>query len=419
MVMRVSTSLMYKKGVQSITDHQANLTHVQAQISSGKKILTPSQDPTNSARLMELDKQIKLNDQYGRNNVLATGRLSVEETALQESGNILQRVRVLTVQAHNAALTSENRQAIAQEISQLRQQLVDIANTKDSEGAYLFSGFKEQTQPFTNNSSGVVIYNGDQGQRLLKVGPSRDVASADAGDDVFMQVRNGNGQFQTDLTASNTGSGQINGGGVTDLAAFQSTFMDHQYKINFTVVPDPSDPSKTITTFDVRDETNTIVNPPGASQPYTAGQTISFSGVQVEIEGAPANGDSFVVKPADNQSLFKTLDNLLVALNAPDGTVATRAVLYQSLDNALNNIDQGMLHLNQVRGRIGGRMNALEAQDGVNQNFNLQLKSLASKIGDVDYAEAAAQLNAELVALQAAQQSFVKIQGFSLFDYMR
>lgn len=418
MVMRISTHLMYKKGVQSITDHQSNLAKVQEQISTGQKILKPADDPTNSARLMELNKQIKLNEQYGRNITLANGRLSVEETALQESDNILQRVRVLTVQAHNAALTAENRQTIAQEVSQLRQQLVDIANTKDSEGAYLFAGFKEQTQPFTNDSSGTVTYSGDQGQRLLKVGPSREVASADAGDDVFMLIRNGNGQFQTDLTASNTGSGQINGGGVTDLAAFQNTFMGHQYKIAFTVVPDPSDPSKTITTFDVRDEANAIVNPPGASQPYTAGQAISFNGVQIEIEGTPANGDRFVVKPAENQSLFKTLDNLLVALNAPDGTTATRAVLYQSLDNALNNIDQGMLHLNEVRGRIGGRMNSLDAQENVNQDFNVQLQTLASKIGDLDYAEAASRLNEEMVALQAAQQSFAKIQGLSLFNYI-
>lgn len=416
--MRISNHLMYKLGIRPIMDHQSNIAKVQEQISSGKKILKPSDDPTNSARLMELNKQIELNDQYGRNITLARGRLNAEESALQSSDDILQRVRELTVSAHNAAMTTENRRTIALEISQLRQQLVDVANSKDSEGAYLFSGFKEQTQPFTSDSSGVVNYSGDQGQRQLQTSPSRQVASSDSGDDVFMLIRNGNGQFQTNLTTGNTGTGTINGGGVIDLAAFQNTFMNHQYTINFTVIPDPSDASKTITTFDVQDETNTVINPPGVNQSYTAGQTITFNGVQVAVDGAPANGDSFVVKPAENQSLFKTLDNLISALGTADTQDHTRAVLYQSLDNALNDIDQGLLHLNQVRGKIGSRVNALDAQDDANQSFNVQLQTLSNNIGAVDYAGASSQLNEELLALQAAQQSFVKIQGLSLFNYI-
>lgn len=417
--MRISTSQIYRQGIKPITDHQVSLAKVQEQISSGRKILKPADDPTNSARLMELHKQLVMNDQYGRNITLANGRLAAEEGALQEGGNILQRARELTINAKNAALTVENRQAIALEINQLRQQLQDIANTRDSEGAYLFAGFKEQSQPFTSVDGGDVVYNGDQGQRLLQVGPSRQVAVGDAGDDVFMLIRNGNGQFRTDLNASNTGSGTITVGSVTDPVAFQNQFIGHQYKIGFTVVPDPANSLKTITTFDIRDETNTVVAPPGANQPYTSGQSIAFRGVEVAVDGAPANGDSFVVKPADNQSLFKTLDNLINALSVSDRKPATVAMLNQSLDNALTDIDQGMLHLNQARGKVGSRMNSLDAQDEVNQNFDVQLQTLVSNIGAVNYAEAASQMNEELLALQAAQQSFVKIQNLSLFNYLR
>ncbi|NJM13219.1 MAG: flagellar hook-associated protein FlgL [Synechococcaceae cyanobacterium SM1_2_3] len=416
--MRISTHETYRRGVKPITDHQSNLAKVQEQISSGRKILKPADDPTNSARLMELHKQIQLNDQYGRNITIANSRQGVEENALQESGNILQRARELTIYANNAALTVENRKSIALEVSQLRQQLQDIANTKDSEGAYLFAGFKEQSQPFTSSSGGDVIYNGDQGQRLLQIGPSRQVAVGDAGDNVFMLIRNGNGQFRTDLNASNTGNGTINVGSVTDPVAFQSQFIGHEYTVGFTVVPDPANPLKTITTFDIRDETSAVVAPPGASQPYVSGQTIAFRGVEVAVEGVPANGDSFVVKPAENQSLFKTLDNLINALGISDSKDNTRAALTQSLDNALTDIDQGMLHLNQMRGKVGSRMNALDAQDDVNQNFNLQLQELEIKIGAVDYAEAASRLSEELLGLQAAQQSFLKIQGLSLFSYL-
>jgi len=106
-------------------------------------------------------------------------------------------------------------------------------------------------------------------------------------------------------------------------------------------------------------------------------------------------------------------------LSVSDSKDDTRAVLNQSLDNALTDIDQGMLHLNQARGKVGSRMNSLDAQDEVNQNFDVQLQTLASDIGAVNYAEAASQMNEELLALQAAQQSFVKIQNLSLFNYLR
>jgi flagellar hook-associated protein 3 FlgL len=78
-----------------------------------------------------------------------------------------------------------------------------------------------------------------------------------------------------------------------------------------------------------------------------------------------------------------------------------------------------LLNLNQVRGRIGSRMNALDAQEEVNQNFDLQLQMLQSDIGSTNIAEAASRMSQELLALQASQQSFVKIQGLSLFNYLR
>lgn len=424
--MRISTSMIYRRGVKWMNDHQSSLSKAQEQISSGRKILKPSDDPTNSARLMELHKQIKLNEQYGRNITIANGRQSVEEVAIQESGDLLQRARELAIQANNAALTAENRQTIALEVRQLRQQLVDAANARDAEGAYLFAGFKEQSQPFTSTAGGDVVYNGDQGQRSLQVGPSRQVPVSDAGDSVFMLIRNGNGQFRTDLASDNTGNGVITVGSVTNPTDFKNNFMGGQYpySIEFTVIPDPSDPTPgdltdppaPLRAFVIKDSTGATVIP---SQTYTEGEAIKFLGIEVAIEGKPDHGDRFIVKPAENQSIFKTLDNLINALGNPDRTAADVAVLTQGLDNALTDIDQGLLNLNQVRGRIGSRMNALNAQEEVNQDFDLQLQKLQSDIGSADIADAASRLSQELMALQASQQSFVKIQGLSLFNYLK
>ncbi len=407
--MRISTHSIYQRGVRPITDRQFNLAKVQEQISSGRKILKPADDPTNAARLMELNKQIQLNDQYGRNIIIANGRQGIEENALQESGDILQRARELTIQANNAALSDDNRQSIALEVRQLRQQMLDIANTKDGDGAYLFAGFNEQTLPFTLDN-GEVVYNGDQGQRLLQVGPSRQVAVGDPGDAVFMRIRSGDDQFQVGTGVRNTGSGAISTGGITDPIAFQDDFMGHEYRVDFT----------SANTFDVVEITNGVESATQvlSNQVYVAGQPISFRGMQVIVSGAPADGDEFTVKTAQNNSVFKVLDNLINTLESPSGTPLERALLTGSLANALTDLDQSMQHLSQLQGQIGSRMNALDAQDDVNQTFNLQLQELESKIGAVDYADAASRLSEELLGLQAAQQSFLKIQGLSLFNYL-
>lgn len=427
--MRVSTNMFHQRNIKWMNKHQAGLAKAQAQISSGNELQKPSDDPTNSARLMELHKQIKLNEQYGRNIIIANGRQGVEEVAVQESVEILQRARELTIQANNAALASENRASIALEVRQLRDQLLAAANARDSEGAFLFAGFKEQSQPFTNTPGGDVVYNGDQGQRSLQVGPSRQVPVGDTGDSVFMLIRNGNGQFRTDLDANNEGNGTITVGSVANPSDFQSDFMggNYPYTIEFQVTPRISGinpathPPEPITKYRVVDANNVEVVPftPLAADESYEGETISFHGIEVAVEGEPKDGDRFIVKPSENQSVFKTLDNLINILGNPDRTASDVAVLTQGLDNALTDIDQALLNLNQVRGRIGSRMNALDAQEEVNQSFDLQLKSLQSDIGSTDIAEAASRLSQELLALQATQQTFMKTQGLSLFNYLK
>lgn len=419
--MRISTSMIYRRGVEWMNKHQSKLAKTNAQIVSGNRIQKPSDDPTGSARLMELHKQLKANEQYSRNITIAYGRQGIEETAVTEAGEILQQARELAVRANNAAMTSENRQSMALEVRQLRQQLMDIANTKDADGAYLFAGYKEQSQPFSTAANGEVVYNGDQGQRSLQIGVARQVAVGDPGDEVFMLVRNGNGQFRTDLATGNKGNGTISVGSVIKPTEFGNDFAGgkHPYSIEFTVTPNPYDPSmppEPLREFVIKGADGIALGP---AETYTDGAAIKFRGIELKIEGKPEDGDKFTVKLADNQSIFKTLDNLIDALGSTDRTPADVAVLTQRLDNSLTDLDQGLLNLNQVRGSIGSRLNAMSTQEEVNQDFNLQLRDLQAEIGSTDIAEAASNLSQQLLALQATQQTFMKVQGLSLFNYLK
>lgn len=421
--MRISTSMLYRRGVEWMNKHQSKLAKTNAQIVSVNRIQKPSDDPTGSARIMELHKQLKANEQYERNITIGYGRQAIEETAITEAGDIFQQARELAIRANNAGMTSANRQSMALEVRQLRQQLMDIANTKDADGAYMFAGYKEMSQPFSTAANGDVVYNGDQGQRSLQIGVARQVTVGDPGDSVFMQIRNGNGQFRTDMVAGNKGNGTISVGSVIKPTDFTNNFMggDYPYSIEFTVTPDPhvtapDTPPEPLREYVIKDANGVALGP---MQTYTDGAAIKFHGIEVKIEGKPETGDKFVVKPSDNQSMFKTLDNLLDALGSTDRTPADVAVLTQRLDNALTDIDQGLLNINQVRGRIGSRLNAMTAQDEVNQDLNLQLENLKAEIGSTDIAEAASRMSQELLALQATQQTFMKVQGLSLFNYLK
>lgn len=191
--MRISTFQIYQQSVNSMLTQQADLAKTQQQLSVGKNILTPADDPAAAARVLELGQLIETNSQLQRNADAAETRLQLEESVLSQAGDILQVVRDLAVQGNNATLNAGDRQAIAFEVRERLDELLQIANSKEANGEHLFSGYKTSTTPFTHDGLGNFTYNGDQGQRELQIGPTRKVAASDDGDSIFMQIDDGAG----------------------------------------------------------------------------------------------------------------------------------------------------------------------------------------------------------------------------------
>ncbi len=407
-MLRIATSQIYQQSAKNMGERQVALVKIQQQMATGKRLLTNAEDPVGSARLLSLNEELGRYDQYQRNTDLANSRLNVEETSLEGANEVLQYARELVVQANNAPLNNSDRRDIAIQIRQLHGELVGLANTQDGNGEYLFAGFQSRTQPFVLNGNKQAVYQGDQGQRLIKAGPSFNVPVSDSGAEVFQSAMNGNGRFQVAATVGNAGNGTIDVGNVTDPVAFTAT-QTHSYTLTFT----------SATTFTVNDDTAGTAVPP-ASWNYVDGQALTFNGMQTAITGAPASGDTFTIQPATRQDLFATLDKLATALEtAADQPPASTAQFNQAMANGLAELDQGLDHLTGIRAKIGARMNALDDQQNTNGDFAVHLQQTISDIGDLDYAEAATRLSQETLVLQAAQQSFIKIQGLSLFNYMR
>ncbi len=401
-MLRIATSQIYQQGAKAMGERQVALAKVQQQMATGQRILANSDDPVGSARLRGLHEELAANDQYQRNIGLANGRLNLEETTLGDAGELLQRARELTVQANNAPLNDSDRRDIAKEIRQIHSQMFNLANTRDGNGEYLFAGFQSRTQPFVLDGNNQALYQGDQGQRLIKAGPSLAIPVGDSGDEVFRGALNGNGSFRV-AAAGNAGNGTIATGSVIDPTAF----LGHSYAIAFT----------SATTFDVTDTTTSTAVL--TNQTYTDEGTIQFAGLQTAISGSPAAGDTFTIQPATRQDLFKTLDNLATALETGGGTPAKGAQLNQALANGLAELDQGLDHLAGARAEVGARLNALEEQENANGDFAVHLQQTINDVGGLDYAEAATRLSQETFVLQVAQQSFLRIQNLSLFNYMR
>jgi flagellar hook-associated protein 3 FlgL len=156
------------------------------QLSTGKKILTPSDDPVAAARSIDLNQGIKQTEQYQSNINAARQRLDLENGVLQNTTDVLHRIKELGVQGLNATNSPSDRIIIATEMESLNEHLVGLANTRNANGEYLFSGFKSATQAFSKNTvSGGYTYAGDANQRTIQIGETRQIADGDPGINVF------------------------------------------------------------------------------------------------------------------------------------------------------------------------------------------------------------------------------------------
>lgn len=554
--MRVSTSFIFDQNVKNMLTQQSNLIRTQEQLATGKKNLLPSDDPSGASRVLDLSDAINKVAQNNKNAEFATQRLGLEESTLDSSKNVLQRVRELAIQAANTGVNDlQSTRIIAQEMREKLDEIFDYANTRDASGEYIFSGFQSGVQAFSTDGLGNYTYNGDTGQLALQIGSNRQVVSNDNGADVFQNIRNGNGTFSVDADRTNSGSGIITTGSLRDPGAYQAD----DFTIQFT----------SANTYDVINNTTSTTILTG--QNYTDGGSIVFNGIELNITGEPDINDAFTVQASRNQDVFTSIENLIKEMQTPasgnvrgsfggdyitngfdvgdtvsfdlvfdgntvnvsrlvaagdtntsiatalltdptngmvadpnvtdngDGTytlVGTNAgmsvtfqlngsdisfisrggdgtasnsltfnnfadndgsgagnvaslnlissgnslasaatvsvggnetflpgavndvFLSQQVANALNNFDRIIENLINVQTNIGARVNSIDSQVSENEARDLQLQKTRSEISDLDYAEAISRLTFQSTALQAAQQSFVRIQGLSLFDFI-
>ena len=400
--MRISTSLMHDSAVSSMSQQQAMLSKTQIEVSSGLKVQEPSDDPVAAVAILRLQQAKASYDQFGTNIDFANVQLGQEDQVLGEVTNLVQRVSQFAIQANNDTLTDQDRQSMVVELTEINKQLLSLANTEDSNGVYLFSGFTVGVQPFSRDSSNAVVYSGSSPVRNVQITSAQDMSIGNSGDDVFMSIPEGNGTFVLGATATNTGTGVMTGA-VQDI----TNWVPDNYTLTFTT---PTDWQIT----DGSAPPNTVSSGTG----YVSGTTIQFNGVSVTLNGDPAAGDSFTINASGTENVFSTIDQFIAELSSSHTTTSQRAMFQNNINKVLQQLTQAESNMLRVRASVGARMSTLENVEAIRQDEVYANAKAMSKLRDVDYADAVSRLSQQTLGLQAAQQSYIKIAQLSMFNYL-
>ena len=200
--MRVSTSMIFNSGVGGMRDLQSGLYKLQNQLATGRRILTPADDPIGAAEALKVTQGKNVNERFIENQGQASSKLAFAETKLQGVQEELKAIYERGLQAGNGSYSDEQKAMIATELKQRMESLIGLANTRDGAGEYIFAGYQSTTEPFTRNTAATppyslagssMEYHGDAGKPALSVSASRDMAVGENGLDVFMQVRDASG----------------------------------------------------------------------------------------------------------------------------------------------------------------------------------------------------------------------------------
>lgn len=379
--MRISTSSAFTNASSTIGGRQSDLAKLSTQISSGKRIILPSDDPEGAARAVTLEAARAHNDQLRVNQRSATNILSQAESLLGNINDAYSDIRAIMVQAGNPALADGDRLGLAAELAARSEALYGLSVSRDADGQPLFGG------------------------RVVEVGSSRALDITLNSSLLFGQVRSGNGVFAAAAASGNAGAAAISAGTVSNATALDGN--------NYDIVMHNT--AGTITYDVVNITTSTVVSSGNA---FTSGADVTVAGMSVSITGAPADNDRFHLTPSVARPVFQALDEIVQALRAPVTDQASRAKISAAVASGLAQLDQASETAQLTRASTGAALQELETLQNVADGQDVQLRTQLAEIQDLDYSQAATELAQHQLALETAQKAYSRILGRTLFDYL-
>ena len=396
--MRISTAHAHDQAIETLMKRQVELTDLQDQLTTGKRVAKASDDPAAAASAERALAGVLRADTSQRAVEASRTVMSQTESAMSDAEDLLQEAREGLVAAGNASYSDQERAGLAAKLRAIREQLLSVANRTDGAGTYLFGGQSASAVPFADQPGGVA-YQGLTGEVRTEGGTDLPL-SAD-GSSVFMSARTGNGVYLTAAAAGVTGA-WIDNGQVSDPGALTGA----NYTIQFSV-------SGAGTTYAVLQNGNPTAI---TAAPYTSGQDIALDGMTFKISGVPANGDQFTIAPSTpTLSVFDTLDRAINQLSTPGRSAAQIA---QGNTDALRDIDQSMGQMQRARAVAGEVLARIEHETSRLDTQKLANQTERSRAEDLDMTQAISEFQNRQTGYDAALKSYSMVQRLSLFQYL-
>ncbi|MCO4758790.1 MAG: flagellar hook-associated protein FlgL [Oceanospirillaceae bacterium] len=397
--MRISTRQTFLNSVSNMQNSQSKLADLQNQLSTGKKLNKPSDDPVAAAQVVKLNRELAQTEKFQDNIDVTQRRLELEETVLDNLNNATIRIRELTIQAGNGSLGDADRKTIATEIRGLVEYSAGLMNTQDAQGEYLFAGSRGFDQPYVLGPAGSYSYAGDDGQRLIQVAPELFVPSSDSGEYLFEAASEslavgllpaGQG-FIADLEVANEET----------FAAFAKGKGDLQLEVQLdTTSVTPA------WQYQFRDSDGAVVEGPTALPDIATGETVEIHGLKFTLT-EPAASDLVIEQQVSGIKTLTVADP--VAANALHTAVGDITITFDATNSQFDLTDGAgdpvtvdgqsnpFSYTNDTDQVIGGfRLDIGTPEDGETLTFGLPLTAI-SPVTDVqvsDVTEYAAAANA-------------------------
>lgn len=422
--MTIGNALFGRIAVDNFSRIQGEISDLQSRISSEKNDPRPSTDPMRAAQLSAMREQMGAVDRFTDNAKLASDRLTHADLALDEVSVLARQFQQISLQAASDTTTSEGRAGLKAQAVSLRQALLAAANRTDTMGEPLFAGLSGKT-PFVDGANGVT-YQGDGGRSVLRMTETAMLATGISGGEVFQSIPTAGGaegdmfKMVDDLIATLTSPlaearpyREISENGVlTPLAgrdgaalSFTLTGPKGSVRIEAEAVKGASGP--------LVDAINAATAETGVSatlEPDGTGVRLTAFKATIRVGDLSTGGDA--------RAPVATLTQADATGAATGQTIGLRAANV-SADAMVGAFGDVVNHLSAQRAELGALGDLADKNIDSLDARRVRLKEAMAGLEDLDVAAALTRLQTLLLTEQASQQSFVKISGTSLFDYLR
>jgi len=415
---RVSTANMYDSTLRNLSTRQKTLVDLQENLTSGKRVVRPSDDPVAAAQAERALTRIHRIQSEQRALEVQRNAMAQAESTLGDAVGLVQEMRQLLVAAGNGSLKPEDRKTYANQIQSLRDQLTEVINRKDTNGIPLLGALGSALQPFAGPLSGSpdYVFAGLPGQAASNGVQLTNTLDGHAAL-MFDPVRDG--VYTAGVTRA-AGSSLVTSA-VTTSHREALDGASYALQINGVTVDATNGTTSVTYTLTKTDKAGNVTTlPPATTAPVPTGQPIPI-GIQegadtvasFTLSGTPAAGDT--VQLAPSSSRMGTLDSAIRGIAGASDTTAAAQVVGQ----ALANVDAGLERLHNLRGYAGELLNRADRITQDQDKRSIQLEGDRSRAEDLDMVQGISDFQNAHVGYQAALQSYAQVQKLSLFDFLR